>query len=53
MHVDLKPRCDRVRLVPTSGNNIHSVMKSRTAEHFRKYKIPFFNSIPEEKYILL
>ena len=37
-----------VKFVPATGN-IHSIMKSRTAEHFRKYKVPFFNSIPDDK----
>ncbi len=41
-----------VKLVPATGN-IHSIMKSRTAEHFRKYRVPFFSSIPEDKYIIL
>jgi CRP-like cAMP-binding protein len=41
-----------VRLVPSTGN-IHAVMKSRTAEHFRRYRVPFFAAIPDDKYIVL
>lgn len=41
-----------IRMVPSTGN-IHAIMKSRTAEHFRKYRVPFFNSIPDDKYIIL
>src|SRR5207237_706156 len=41
-----------IKMVPSTGN-IHSIMKARTAEHFRKYKVPFFASIPDDKYIIL
>ena len=33
--------------------SLQQMMKARTAEHFRKYKVPFFSSIPEEKYAIL
>lgn len=41
-----------IKLVP-STTNLHTILKSRTAEHFRKYNIPFFESIPVDKYIKL
>jgi CRP/FNR family cyclic AMP-dependent transcriptional regulator len=41
-----------LKLVP--GNlQLQSVMKERTAEHFRKYKVPFFEAIPDNKYPIL
>lgn len=33
--------------------NLFAIMKSRVASHFRKYKVPFFEAIPSEKYARL
>jgi CRP-like cAMP-binding protein/Ca2+-binding EF-hand superfamily protein len=38
-----------LKLVPNTVN-LHNIMKQRTAEHFRKYKVPFFEAIPDDKY---
>mmetsp|Transcript_8514 Transcript_8514/g.16278 ORF Transcript_8514/g.16278 Transcript_8514/m.16278 type:complete len:1011 (-) Transcript_8514:52-3084(-) len=33
--------------------NLKRTMKRQTAAHFRKYKVPFFEAIPEDKYFIL
>ena len=40
-------------LSSSQTQHIQRMMKARTAEHFRKYKVPFFASIPDEKYAIL
>eukprot|EP00808_Paulinella_micropora_P006444 g60359.t1 len=39
---------------PEGGNfQLEKVIKVRVAEHFRKYKVPFFEAIPDNKYSTL
>eukprot|EP01006_Ploeotia_vitrea_P048887 TRINITY_DN67286_c7_g1_i1.p1 TRINITY_DN67286_c7_g1~~TRINITY_DN67286_c7_g1_i1.p1 ORF type:complete len:743 (+),score=360.85 TRINITY_DN67286_c7_g1_i1:38-2230(+) len=40
-----------LKLVPNL--NFQEKMKTRIAEHFRKYKVPFFEAIPDEHYPFL
>ena len=37
----------------TPNLHFHDLMKRRFANHFRKYKVPFFSAIPEAKYPML
>jgi CRP-like cAMP-binding protein len=41
-----------VKLVP-QHLELSNMVKARTAEHFRKYKVPFFEAIPDSKYASL
>jgi CRP-like cAMP-binding protein len=38
---------------PHLRKNVTELMKKRTAESFRKYKVPFFSAIPFDKYAVL
>jgi CRP-like cAMP-binding protein len=42
-----------LQLAPSCEQNFKAIMKKRIAEHFRKYNVPFFSAIPEDKYQLL
>jgi len=42
-----------LKLAPETGSRFQVEMKRRIAEHFRKYKVPFFSAIPDDKYALL
>eukprot|EP00475_Leptophrys_vorax_P029644 TRINITY_DN4375_c0_g2_i1.p1 TRINITY_DN4375_c0_g2~~TRINITY_DN4375_c0_g2_i1.p1 ORF type:complete len:629 (+),score=169.02 TRINITY_DN4375_c0_g2_i1:34-1887(+) len=42
-----------LQLAPNCESNFKAIMKKRIAEHFRKYNVPFFSAIPEDKYQLL
>lgn len=40
-------------LAPESSKDIQAKVMQRIADHFRKYSVPFFESIPDDKYVLL
>jgi CRP-like cAMP-binding protein len=40
-------------LAPSCEENFKAMMKKRIAEHFRKYNIPFFAAIPDDKFSIL
>lgn len=42
-----------LRLAPELRDGFDQLMKERTAEHFRRYNIPFFTSIPADHYSYL
>ena len=39
-----------MKLAPELRTGFDHIVKERTAEHFRRYKIPFFTAIPLDKY---
>jgi CRP-like cAMP-binding protein len=40
-----------ITLVPALKSGFDHITKQRAAAHFRRYRIPFFNSIPEDKFV--
>ena len=45
--------CNFLAHAPQLKENFDRIMKTRTAEHFRKYRTGFFKSIPADKYSVL
>jgi CRP-like cAMP-binding protein len=39
-----------VTIVPDLNSKFEMIIKNRTAEHFKKFKVPFFKFIPVERY---
>ncbi len=39
-----------MKLAPELRTGFDHIVKERTAEHFRRYRIPFFTAIPLDKY---
>eukprot|EP01137_Pigoraptor_chileana_P005231 Opistho-2@2825 len=40
-----------LRLFPEMKHTFDRVAKQRTAEHFKRFKVPFFAAIPEDRYV--